>query len=226
MADYATLLRDHVTLACRSIDRIFVQAWVPKLQSVGMVCTFVRWQKGFKIPSSAAFGEIGDRFVRDIERFAKEQSVPLIHFKKGESKEEFVRPALGGSCVGVKRQLDKAGIGYQALDNGFRSCEDPKALQRICDRLGPGALKSYFWRWQRRLPTPFTTADLRAGYVYDIAFRQLEVSDTRVFDRPQAGRSFFEGVIRDHLDLGCPDQVALIFERRITRSTTAGSAPR
>ena len=55
--------------------------------------------------------------------------------------------------------------------------------------------------------------------MYDLAFRQLEVSDTRVFDRPQAGRAFFEGVIRDHLDLGRPDQVALIFDRTITRRT-------
>jgi hypothetical protein len=30
MADYATLLRDHVSLGCRCIDRIFLQAWVPK----------------------------------------------------------------------------------------------------------------------------------------------------------------------------------------------------
>jgi hypothetical protein len=37
MADYATLLRDHVTLTCRSVDRIFLQAYVPKLQSVGGV---------------------------------------------------------------------------------------------------------------------------------------------------------------------------------------------
>jgi hypothetical protein len=34
MTDYATLLRDHVTLTCRSIDRIFLQAYVPKLQTV------------------------------------------------------------------------------------------------------------------------------------------------------------------------------------------------
>ena len=56
MADYATLLRDHVTLTCRSVDRIFLQAYVPKLQSVGRVCQFLYWQKGFRIPSSAAFG--------------------------------------------------------------------------------------------------------------------------------------------------------------------------
>jgi hypothetical protein len=55
MADYATLLRDHVMLTCRSVDRIFLQAYVPKLQSVGGVCQFLYWQKGFSIPSSAAF---------------------------------------------------------------------------------------------------------------------------------------------------------------------------
>jgi hypothetical protein len=51
-------------------------------------------------------------------------------------------------------------------------------------------VKSFFWRWQRRLPSPLTRDDLRAGYVYDLAFRQFEISDTRVFDRPAAGRGF------------------------------------
>ena len=41
MADYATLLRDQVTLTCRSVDRIFLQAYVPKLQSP-RVTTLVR----------------------------------------------------------------------------------------------------------------------------------------------------------------------------------------
>lgn len=115
-----------------------------------------------------------------------------------------------------------AGIGYEALDNGFRSCEDPRALQRICDRLGSGAVRNFFWRWQRRLPSPFTRSDVRAGYVYELAFRQFEVSETQVFDRPQAGWAFFEGLIRDHLDVGRPDQVALIFDRRVS-SRTPGS---
>jgi len=33
----------------------------------------------------------------------------------------------------AKRQLARAGISYEALDNGFRSCADPGALQKICD---------------------------------------------------------------------------------------------
>jgi hypothetical protein len=43
-ADSATLLRDYVTLKCRSIDRNFLQAYVLKLQSVGQVCIFLRWR--------------------------------------------------------------------------------------------------------------------------------------------------------------------------------------
>jgi hypothetical protein len=64
-----------------------------------------------------------------------------------------------------------------------------------------------------------TSADLRAGYVYELAFRQFEVADTLVFDRPAAGRAFFEGLIRDHLDIGRPDQVSLTFGRRINART-------
>ena len=63
MAEYATLLRDHITLTCRSIDRIFLPAYVPKLQSVGQVCLFLHRQRGFPIPSSAAFGHIGETYL-------------------------------------------------------------------------------------------------------------------------------------------------------------------
>jgi hypothetical protein len=119
----------------------------------------------------------------------------------------------------AKRQLDKAGVSYESLDNGFRACRNPSALQKTCDRLGPAAVQSFFDRWLRRLPSPLTIADLRAGYGYQMAFRQFEISDTCVFDRPQAGRMWFEGVIRDHLDIGRPDQIALIFHRRVSCRT-------
>jgi hypothetical protein len=39
-------------------------------------------------------------------------------------------------------------------------------------------------------------------------------------DRPLTGRVFFEEVIRENLDLGWPDQVQLIFERRVTNRTS------
>jgi len=70
------------------------------------------------------------------------------------------------------------------------------------------------------LPHPFTAADRRAGYRYDISILQAEFSLTQVLDRPLSGRVFFEEVIRDNLDAGRPDHVSLIFDRRIlTRGT-------
>jgi hypothetical protein len=47
----------------------------------------------------------------------------------------------------------------------------------------------------------------------------MEVSLTQIFDRPLRGREFFEEVIRDNLDLGRPDRVQLIFEKRVGKLT-------
>jgi len=41
----------------------------------------------------------------------------------------------------------------------------------------------------------------------------------KVFDDPVRGREFFEAVIRENLDLGRPDRVQLVFDRKIIGST-------
>jgi len=94
MADYATLLRDHTTLTCRSIDRILLQAYVPKLQSVGQVCLFLNRQRGYPIPSSAAFGQIGQAYVTAIHRWAEAEGIPIRYFAKGDNKERIAEPLL------------------------------------------------------------------------------------------------------------------------------------
>lgn len=132
-------------------------------------------------------------------------------------------PFNGKLCLNgnewAKRQATHAGIVFEPLDNGFLSCEDPRRLNRICARLGPERIEALLRKWLRILPHPFNGADRRAGYRYDISVLQAEFSLTQALDRPLAGRVFFEEVIRDNLDLGRPDQVALIFERRVSRRT-------
>jgi hypothetical protein len=76
-------------------------------------------------------------------------------------------------------------------------------------------------KWLRLLPHPFTGADRKAGYRYDISILQAESSTTQVLDRPLHGRLFFEQVIRENLDLGRPEQIELIFNRRIPRHARA-----
>ena len=119
----------------------------------------------------------------------------------------------------AKRQAARAGIGFEPLDNGFTSCTDPQRLQRICDRLSATKIDALARKWLRLLPHPFTRGDRRAGYRYDISILQAEFSLTQMLDRPLTGRVFFEDVIRDNLDLGRPDHVSLIFQRRVDRRT-------
>jgi hypothetical protein len=115
----------------------------------------------------------------------------------------------------AKRQAAKAGLAFEPLDNGFASCDQPRRLQQICDRLDAAKIDRFVRKWLARLPHPFTGADRRAGYRYDLSILQAEFSLTQVLDRPLAGRVFFEEVIRDNLDIGRPDRVSLIFGRRV-----------
>ena len=120
----------------------------------------------------------------------------------------------------AKRQAEQQGVQFEALDNGFRSCADAGALAAICASLSDRDARAYFDRWMRVLPSPFTPAE-RGRYGYGLSVRQLEISDTRVFDRPAAGRAWFERTIADQLDLGRPDKVQIVFDRKIL-STTPG----
>ena len=67
------------------------------------------------------------------------------------------------------------------------------------------------------LPHPFTAADRAAGYRYELSILQAEFSLTQMLDKPVSGRMFFEQVIRDNLDIGRPDRVALVFDRKLIR---------
>jgi len=121
----------------------------------------------------------------------------------------------------AKRQLAQQGIAFEALDNGILKCADPKRLQKICDGLSAAKIDALLRKWLRLLPHPFTGADRKAGYRYDISILQAEFSTTQVLDRPVHGRLFFEQVIRENLDLGRPEEIQLIFNRRIPRTTRA-----
>jgi hypothetical protein len=126
----------------------------------------------------------------------------------------------------AKRQASKAGIGWSPLDNGFRSCDDPAGLQQICDRLGPIQIHHFFDCWLARLPVPLTAADRANGYWWELSMRQVEFARTIVFDQPRNGRAFFEALVADNLDLGRPEQIELIFGRRVLPSTSGVFATR
>lgn len=119
----------------------------------------------------------------------------------------------------LKCQLTQRGIAFEALDNGLLACADIARAQRICDGLSASKIEAFFRKWLARLPHPYSAKDRRAGYRYDLSMLQVECSLTQVWQRGVQGRCFFEEVIRENIDLGRPDQVQLIFGRRMQKKT-------
>jgi len=119
----------------------------------------------------------------------------------------------------AQQQLRQAGIAFEALDNGFRWCENPAHLQAVCDTLGPNDVQAFFDRWVERLPWPLTSVDRAAGFRHRLSLWQVEVSLTQIFQEPVYGRRWFEAILRENLDLGRPDRVSLLFPTRLTRAT-------
>jgi len=289
------ILDEHVTLTIEGIDRMYLNGYIPRLQSPEGVAAFFRFHRGYKFASSALMDPISKAFIAAIEDFASAEQIPLITFRKGERKDDiaaamrkgfvadegvmfigkaqekssvfrtekrtnpktghkypwivrgsalvnqyyfyivdrdfgplFIKfgsyfPYTAKLCINghewLKQQLEQEGIAYEALDNGILSCADPARAQQIADSLSAEKIDELLRKWLRRLPHPFTAADRDAGYRYDLSILQAEFSRTMVMDRPVTGRVWFEEVIRENLDLGRPDQVQMIFGRRVTKTT-------
>jgi hypothetical protein len=284
-----------VKLSVEGIDRMYLNVYVPWLQTEQGVVQFFRGHRGQPLPSAALMSPISRSFVAKLEGFVAQHEIPLVQFRRGQRKDEVMAEHLrhfqydeGVVFVGkaqektpvfrtekrrspttgrpypwivkstamvnhyyvyamdrnfgpfflkfctyfpfnaklclngheyAKRQLAQKGIAFEALDNGILSCAEPERVQKICDGLSAEKIDGFLRKWLRLLPHPFTGADRKAGYRYDISILQAEFSLTQVLDRPVHGRLFFEQVIRENLDLGRPQQVQLIFNRKITRKT-------
>jgi len=84
----AEVLGKHVRLEVESIDRMYLNAIVPRLQIVEGVLRFIRQQRKAKVASSNAVEPMTRRFVHAIERFVEQQGIPMVSFQKGQRKDE------------------------------------------------------------------------------------------------------------------------------------------
>ena len=83
----ATILRDHVSLSISSIDRLYLNGYVPLLQAPGHITTFCRQQLNAPIASPALFPPLLERFTHAVDAFAELHDVPIIHFSRGQKKD-------------------------------------------------------------------------------------------------------------------------------------------
>ncbi len=88
----AEVLRQHVTLEVESIDRMYLNLYIPSLQRETGASWFLKQQRKCPVASSAAMAPISHAFVEAIEAYAQTQQVPVITFEPGRRKEDVVAP--------------------------------------------------------------------------------------------------------------------------------------
>jgi hypothetical protein len=84
------IIRHHVSLEVRCVDRLYVNGYMPKLQTSGGLCYFLRDHRGHPIPSPALFRPIHDRFVTAVHQFATRHEIPVVTFESGDDKDAIV----------------------------------------------------------------------------------------------------------------------------------------
>ena len=83
----ADIIRHHVSLEVRCIDRLYLHAYMPKLQTSGGLCYFLRDHLGYPIPSPALFKPMHDRFVTAVDAFVTRHAIPVVRFESGQDKD-------------------------------------------------------------------------------------------------------------------------------------------
>lgn len=91
MPNVAEIIRDHVTLEVRCIDRLYLNAYVPRLQTSGGVIDFLVRACRQKIASPAVFGQITTAFKTHLRAWADAHRIPWVEFRKGERKDTVVQ---------------------------------------------------------------------------------------------------------------------------------------
>ena len=91
----AEVLRDHVRLEVEAIDRMYLNVYVPHLQSVGSVVGYLRVHRGQRFASTTAVTPMTEAFVRNIDQFVNAAGVDLVAFQKGQRKDDVTQKYLG-----------------------------------------------------------------------------------------------------------------------------------
>ena len=117
-------------------------------------------------------------------------------------------------------------IAFRTVDNCIVDCADPTALQRAADQVTPQLVEHLVLRWLSQVPDPLTREERAAGYPLRFSVYQAEFSHNVIFKQTQVLNRVYEALLRDHLHLGRPDMIKVIFDRRISRRTPSAFVTR
>src|SRR5499425_2345437 len=116
------VLGGHVVLDIECLDRVYLNAYVPVLQSSGQVVAFMTQHLGKPIPSPALMEYVGTRFRKAVESYAFSNGIPWVRFGKEDRKIDVMQPHIeaqaatgrsGVVAVGVSQEFQRVWSAYQ-----------------------------------------------------------------------------------------------------------------
>jgi hypothetical protein len=116
------VLGGHVALDIECLDRVYLNAYVPILQSSGQVVAFMTQYLDLPIPSPALLEKISQRFRRSVASFAEANDIAWVKFAKDDRKTDVMRPYLarqaatgrsGVAAIGVAQEFQRVWTAYQ-----------------------------------------------------------------------------------------------------------------
>src|SRR5277367_55437 len=93
----AEVLRDHVLLEVEAIDRMYLNVYVPHLQSVGAVVGYLRVHRGQRFASTTAVTPMTEAFVRNIDQFITTRASIWSPSRSGSARTTSRRNTCEGS---------------------------------------------------------------------------------------------------------------------------------
>ncbi len=90
----ADVMRDHVVLELEAIDRMYLNVYVPHLQTARAVVGYLHVHRGQRFASTSAVVPMSEAFVRNIEQFVADERIDLVSFAKRERKDDVTQKYL------------------------------------------------------------------------------------------------------------------------------------
>jgi hypothetical protein len=163
MPTVTELLKDHITLAVECIDRIYLNGYIPSLQTGGNLVNFLTKHLGNSIPSPVLLGQITEKFRADVKKFAEDNQIPFIQFSRGERKDDIAQTYRrdftkeeGVVFIGVAQEKAQAFKGKRS--------PDPKRINFEWDRQSVAVNHYYFYLQDREFGPSFIKVCSYAPY--------------------------------------------------------------
>jgi len=175
----ADIVAGHVSLEIEGFDRLYLNGWVPALQTSGQVAGWLHY-RGFPVAPPAALGKNKELFVQAVRRYADGNQIPWVTF----IKIDVIRPYLEAAEQAGQSKVVAVGEAREfrwVFDATRRQGPDGGAWFKFW-RTGRLVTCFYFYIWDERCGPGFIKICTYAPYPVKVRLNGHEIARRKAID--------------------------------------------